>query len=105
MPEITRARWFPEMPPYLDGESAESYTDRLTGADRTGRVPYDHSRNRQCSIGCHGECSDPAGESCECPCHTLAGKLRMRLRELIAEVNARRPDLDIPTEAGGGPCG
>lgn len=25
--------------------------------------------NRQCSIGWHGECSDPDGERCRCACH------------------------------------
>ena len=47
------------------------YTNRLTGADGTGRRPYDHVRFRQCSIGYHGECSqrgNPLPE-CECPCH------------------------------------
>jgi hypothetical protein len=69
-----RARHFPEMPPKLDGEDAGQYTDRLTGADGTGRVPYDHPRNRQCSIGFHEECSDPAGKHCKCPCHIAAGR-------------------------------
>jgi hypothetical protein len=69
MPETERARWYPEMLPALEGESADAYTDRLTGADKTNRVPYDHKRNRQCSIGYHAECSDPAGLSCMCPCH------------------------------------
>jgi hypothetical protein len=63
-------RRHPEMPPMLPGESVDQYTDRLTGADGTGRVPYDHHRNRQCSIGWHEECSDPAGEWCKCPCHS-----------------------------------
>ncbi|HTY35375.1 hypothetical protein [Mycobacterium sp.] len=53
----------------LPGETPDAYTDRLTGADRTNRRPYDHRRNRQCSIGYHDECSDPVGETCECPCH------------------------------------
>jgi hypothetical protein len=66
---MTKGRWFPEMPPMLAGETVEQYTDRLTGADGTGRVPYDHRRFRQCSIGWHEECSDPWGEQCECPCH------------------------------------
>lgn len=67
------AEWYPEMPPKLPGETDGDYTDRLTGADRTGRVPYDHKRFRQCSIGWHGECSDPDGEECECPCHRQPG--------------------------------
>jgi hypothetical protein len=69
-PEIARGRWYPGMPPALPDETPAAYTDRLTGADRTDRRPYDHARNRQCSIGYHDECSDPAGETCECPCHT-----------------------------------
>lgn len=88
MPETTRSRWFPEMPPALPGESDDAYTDRLTGADGTGRVPYDHRRNRQCSLGYHDECSDPAGESCECPCHTAAGRAEMRARDLEESVVA-----------------
>jgi hypothetical protein len=62
-------KWYPKMPPMLDGETIDEYTNRLTGADGTGRRPYDHRRNRQCSIGWHEECSDPSGETCECPCH------------------------------------
>lgn len=69
MTEIQRGTHYPDMPPVLPGEDDDAYTNRLTGADRTGRVPYDHSRRRQCSIGWHGECSDPNGYSCECPCH------------------------------------
>ena len=33
---------------------------------------YTPKRNRQCSIGYHGECTDQAGERCGCPCHKLA---------------------------------
>jgi hypothetical protein len=65
-PADDRQRWYPGMPPALPDETDEQYTDRLTGADRTGRVPYDHHRNRQCSIGWHNECT---GGGCECPCH------------------------------------
>lgn len=36
---------------------------------KTGRVPYNHVRNRQCSIGYHDECTDPNGQRCKCPCH------------------------------------
>jgi len=67
--QIQRGRWYPNRPPALPGESDDQYTDRLTGADGTNRSPYDHRRNRQCSIGWHAECSDPDGETCECPCH------------------------------------
>lgn len=70
---VERARWYPDMPPALPGEDDDAYTDRLTGADRTGRVPYDHRRNRQCSIGWHEECSEngvPAeSRRCQCPHH------------------------------------
>lgn len=79
---VERGRWFPKMPPALPGESDYGYTDRLTGADGADRVPYDHDRNRQCSIGYHAECSDPAGERCKCPCHTPEGRLEMRVDEL-----------------------
>ena len=60
----------PEMPPLLDGETLEQYTDRLTGADKTGRSPYNgpglQRRGRSCCIGWHGEC---VTDDCECPCH------------------------------------
>jgi hypothetical protein len=67
-----KGRYYPEMPPALPGETDAQYTDRLTGADRTDRRPYDHPRYRQCSIGYHDECSQRhAGEGdCACPCHT-----------------------------------
>lgn len=65
---------YPQMPPSFPDETPGEYTDRLTGADRTDRRPYDHPRNRQCSIGYHDECSDGkwsdyTGE-CRCPHHT-----------------------------------
>jgi len=71
MTEIIRARYYPYMPPALPGEGDDAYTDRLTGADKTNRVPYDHRRRRECSIGYHGNCSDPKGEDCKCPCHSF----------------------------------
>jgi len=71
MSELTeRGRWYPEAPPPLPDETTDEYTDRVTGADGTGRRPFDHPRNRQCSIGWHDECSDPSGLGCKCPCHT-----------------------------------
>jgi hypothetical protein len=82
------ARWFPEMPPELPGEDRDAYTNRLTGADRTGRVPYDHCRNSKCSIGWHRECTDPAGVSCKCPCHTEKGALELEVWELEESVVA-----------------
>jgi len=66
---VRRATYYPKMPPMLPGEALDAYTDRLTGADKTDRRPYNHYRNRQCSIGYHRECTDPSGERCKCPCH------------------------------------
>lgn len=64
-------RWYPAMPPALPDETDDQYTDRLTGADGTGRVPYDHKRYRQCSLSYHEECSRlrTGDEGCQCPCH------------------------------------
>lgn len=67
--QIVKGRWYPEMPPALPGEDNGEYTNRLIGARGPDLVPYDHMRRRQCSIGWLDECSDPAGEDCECPCH------------------------------------
>ncbi len=61
--------YYPEMPPRLPGETADQYTDRLTGADKTGRVPYAEKRYRACSLGWHRACTDPSGVECKCPCH------------------------------------
>ena len=112
-----RARHFPQMPPALPGEGDGAYTDRLTGADGAGQIPYDHSRNRQCSIGYHGECSDPSGSVCKCPCHTAEGKLEMRVWELeesvvslwaiasgkLPEPGSKRPGWDQRIIEGEGP--
>jgi hypothetical protein len=75
---VKRGRWYPEMPTPLPYEKPDAYTDRLTGADRTNRRPYDHPRNRQCSIGYHDECTswraidlDQMSTACKCPCHPL----------------------------------
>lgn len=67
--EIVKGPWAGTMPPILHGESMEQYTDRLTGARGPERMPYDHRRFRQCSIGFHTECSDPDGAECQCWCH------------------------------------
>lgn len=45
--EIVKGRWYPQGPPALFGETGDQYTNRLTGADQSGRRPYGHSRNRQ----------------------------------------------------------
>lgn len=66
---IERGRWYPAPAPALDGETADAYTNRLIGTDGTDRRPYDHPRNRQCSIGYHTECSARVGGGCGCPCH------------------------------------
>jgi hypothetical protein len=70
---------YPDMPPMFNGEDADTYTDRLTGAAARGggpRRPYDHDRGRQCSIGYHSECSQRVNGStlgadgaCQCPHH------------------------------------
>ena len=65
---LVKGRWYPQMPPGLDSEDDSAYTNRLLGQDN----PYDHYRNRQCSIGYHNECSDPVGKDCECPCHHVS---------------------------------
>lgn len=69
---IERGRWYPEMPPALPGEDDDHYTDRLVGCYGPELRPYDHRRNRQCSIGWHEECSErhtAGARRCQCPCH------------------------------------
>jgi hypothetical protein len=69
-------RWYPSPAPALDRESDAAYTDRLTGADQANRRPYDHPRNRECSIAFHNTCSErgyhPGTGNCQCPCHSDA---------------------------------
>lgn len=50
---------YPQMP----GEDAVKWTGRLLSHAR------EHRTNRQCSIGYHGECSNPSGDTCNCLCH------------------------------------
>jgi hypothetical protein len=70
---VEKGRWYPKMPPALsEDETDDHYTNRLLGVYGVDLMPYDHRRNRQCSIGWHNECSDPAGARCECPCHDEA---------------------------------
>ena len=102
-------RWYPEMPPSFPGETPEQYTDRLTGADKTDRRPYDHPRNRQCSIGYHDECSDNGvvDGNCKCPHHTdrnyLSGAeqeradIRAEIQRLVTDAiyDARNAGLTI----------
>lgn len=77
------ARWYPNQPPALPGESDDAYANRLLG----GGI-YDHRRNRQCSIGWHAECSDRDHSGrCECPHHEV---VRDR-HELVAAWNAAHP--------------
>lgn len=66
---VETGRWYPDPPPMLLFESVDDYTNRLVGVTGEG-CPYDHRRNRQCSIGFHDECTDPHGATCRCPCHT-----------------------------------
>lgn len=80
MIDLAIGKHYPGMPPRLDNEDDDAYTNRLTGyTGRTGGSPrpYDHPRNRQCSIGWHSECSQRingstigATGSRECPHHT-----------------------------------
>lgn len=44
-------------------ETNGEYTDRLVALGSALGI------NRQCSIGWHYECSDPAGDTCRCACH------------------------------------
>jgi len=89
-----KARWFPRQPPAYDGEDDDAYTNRLTGADGGGG-PYDHARNRQCSIGWHDECSEnnlpelaadaelrASTRHCHCPHHTTPGRLEVQVDDL-----------------------
>lgn len=91
---MDRAAHYPQMPPRLPDETEVDYTGRLLGA--TGHEsPYDHRRHRQCSISWHSECSDPAGESCECPHHRdqrvaaglphVTATIRAAMREGVGE--------------------
>lgn len=84
--QVERGRWYPNMPPPLPGETDEQYTNRMLGVG--GSSPYDHSRNRQCSIGWHEECSDRDNSGrCECPCH----EERRDAHALVANWNERHP--------------
>lgn len=71
--QVEVGRWYPNMPPRLPDESLEQYSDRLIGAQGPDLRPYDHHRNRQCSIGWHSECSDRDNqdEHCQCPHHEV----------------------------------
>lgn len=71
--DVERGLHYPDAAPSLPDEDDAAYTDRLTGADGTGRRPYDHNRHRQCSVGYHFACSERremiVSGGCECPCH------------------------------------
>lgn len=80
--EVVKGHWYPMNPPALPGESDDEYTNRLLGARGEHLRPYDHRRNRQCSIGWHEECSDREHSGrCGCPCHE-------ELRNAVALVEA-----------------
>lgn len=75
MAEVVKGKWYPAPPPALPDESDVDYTNRVLGL-QGNECPYDHARNRRCSIGYHRECSDRhAGTGadysgdCQCPCH------------------------------------
>lgn len=75
-----------DMPAYpiAAKQAGVGYTDYLTGAHTSGPFNvgpekdyvYTPDRNRQCSIGYHAECTDPAGEKCGCVCHQIAEIIR-----------------------------
>jgi len=94
-----RARWYPSPPPALDGEDDAAYTDRLTGADGTGRWPYDHPRGRQCSIGYHSKCT---GSPCECPHHadTAPPDVRHLPAWVLDAAQVLAPLYDLPVQTG-----
>lgn len=100
--DVKRGRWYPAPPPGLPGETGDTYTNRLLGSDKTGRVPYDHQRNRQCSIGYHSECS--CGPACECPCHTDPWPTEAQIATLTEEQRAGAVTLaglyDLPEASG-----
>lgn len=91
---IVKGLWYPRGAPTLPGETAEVWTQRMLGAEGEDRRPYDHRRNRQCSIGWHNECSDRQhlgvtnkAEGCGCPCH----EERLYAAARVAEWNASVP--------------
>ena len=70
---IKKDEYYPEMPPALPGEIKYCgvYLNLVTGNDETERVLYDHFRLKNCSMGIHMDCTDPRGNVCTCPCHTI----------------------------------
>jgi hypothetical protein len=100
MTTVTKSRWYPSPAPCLEGEDDDTYTNRLIGALGDGLRPYDHARNRQCSIGYHTECSCwRGGTGCECPCHEdpAPGALRISLTLGAARLAAL---YDLPEATG-----
>jgi len=55
-------------PPHT-GEDDAAWTNRILSHSR------DHGVNRQCSINWHEECSNPAGDQCNCICHDPATRI------------------------------
>lgn len=93
-----------DMPAYpIAAKSAGvGYTDYLTGAHDAGPFNvspdkdyvYTPSRNRQCSIGYHDECTDPSGEACGCVCHKLAEIIRRACAGCETEVAPEAGSVD-----------
>ncbi len=86
--DVVKGRWYPMGAPKLPGETPDTWTDRVLGHSGDWGKPYDHPRNRQCSIGWHNECSDRDHSGrCGCPCHDE----RRDADRLVAEWNAAVP--------------
>jgi hypothetical protein len=92
-PVVVKGEWYRFDPPSLRGESAEAFTNRLAGAFGWHLSPYDHLRNRGCAIGWHEDCTDPAGHTCQCPCHRDVARVERvadaeAVREILGDVEA-----------------
>lgn len=92
---------YPAMPPQSPDEDDDQYTNRLLGIGQPS--PYNHHRNRQCSIGYHSECSQRIGNStlgatgsCECP-HHADPRLAAAVEHIaaFARAMARNSDPDV----------
>lgn len=70
---LTGRVWAPrDRKPWVMGPTALGI-DEADWTDQMIREGAKTGVNRQCSIGWHGECSDPEGERCKCACHAFVG--------------------------------